>query len=280
MEVAGPQPSSPWMQSPGPWSPDPSSRPGKRARGGEAPNYHNGSPGPWASSPRLELAASPPRSRSPGPWRAAEPKAANLNFDCGSVGAALLLASQSSEVSQPLNKYQQQGSDAARVTQRYQTAAKRCRCHCRRCYLKIKLQSLLATAKAYWSMTTLERGHLLRALHQGTGHCPDEPGIRDTPGSHTAWQLCSQPVCLSVFAHLLGTSQNSIWKAVYCLPDLRALRQPVPSGQSQLVDFFFYELYNSAAEPLPDQPGTRLKAGSTARLLKMNQSIWWLRGAE
>jgi hypothetical protein len=57
----------------------------------------------------------------------------------------------------------------------------------------------------------------------------------------------------------LGTSSNAIRKYIQGMPDLRRHGRRVAPGtvvspQGQHVDFFFYELYCSAAEPLPEDP--------------------------
>ena len=75
------------------------------------------------------------------------------------------------------------------------------------------------------------------------------PASRRRPG--VEWQLCSQRVCFSNFAHLLGTHPRTIQKCIRGELDRRQLRgQSQPTPQSQIVDFFFYELYQSARHPV------------------------------
>lgn len=73
------------------------------------------------------------------------------------------------------------------------------------------------------------------------------------------WNLAGVKVCFNNFCALLGTSGPTIRKMIAGLPDLRRAVGPagkqLAAPQAQHVDFWFYELYQSAAEPLPEAPG-------------------------
>lgn len=248
----------PWAsESPGPWQ---EARPSKRRRG---PATETGSPGPW--SPAATQTTSDIHqdiSDSPGPWENDKVQPVNLNFELGSIGAALLDVSTRAEEARAQSKYERGGMDPDQVMNRYHSAGNYCRCQGGSCYRRVKVAALLATAKAFWTLPGGERGHLLRTLYYaaaGASPASSLESAKDRPQAH--WQLCSQTVCLAVFARLLGTTQASMWKSIYNTPDMRLERAPTPASQSRLVDFFFYELYNSAAEPLPDNPAGRLKPG-------------------
>jgi len=62
------------------------------------------------------------------------------------------------------------------------------------------------------------------------------------------WMLCGSRVCFSIFAHLLGTAPRTILKSIRGQIDGRQHRglHPGSAAQSQAVDFFFYELHQSA----------------------------------
>ena len=265
MNMAALDNQGPWDSSPNPWDRDSGCR--KKARKGLADESAlASSPGPWPGIHSPEPSQHQGIVSSPGPWEESEVQPANLNFDCGTIGAVLLDVSCRSEAARSFSKYEQGGMDPGRVAQRHRTAAQHCRCSGSSCHLKIAPASLQATATAFWTLKLEERAHLLRALHQATGQSLESDGIPKSSG-RVSWQLCSQPVCLAMFCHLLGTAQATLWKAIYNVPDLRALRAQPPAVQSQLVDFFFYELYNSAAEPLPEDPSSRLRPGLSARSL-------------
>ena len=78
----------------------------------------------------------------------------------------------------------------------------------------------------------------------------------------TTWNLGGSQVCLAVFVHLLGTSQRTLWNQIRAEPDGRRSRKNL-HAKSDAVEFFFYELYMSAAEPLPSDPKCRVRAGNT-----------------
>jgi hypothetical protein len=72
-------------------------------------------------------------------------------------------------------------------------------------------------------------------------------GARKPKAPSVEWTLCGHSVCFANFAHLLGTTQRTIRKAIRGDYDKRHLRGPqAPSSQVQVVEFFFYELYQSA----------------------------------
>jgi hypothetical protein len=82
------------------------------------------------------------------------------------------------------------------------------------------------------------------------------------------WHLCGKRVCFSNFCHLLGTSSPTVRKQLKGIPDGR--HTPRASGLSlkaRHVDFWFYELYHSAAEPLPIQPRKNHRS-------KVDSDVW------
>lgn len=63
-------------------------------------------------------------------------------------------------------------------------------------------------------------------------------------------------MCFAGWCRILGTCERTIWKYIRQCPDLRkqhagVLSAPRHHVQADLVDYFFHELYQSAAEPLP-----------------------------
>lgn len=141
------------------------------------------------------------------------------------------------------------------------------------CHKKLIFKSLQSTVAAFWGLNRQSQAHLLRTLH-GAAHGddagdPEMDGEGETAAKRkpTQWQLCGVSVCLKNFAYLLSLGQGTIAKMLKGLPDGRAASmRPGLYEKSHCVDFFFYELYHSAAEPLPcdgtKQQMTKLKAKS------------------
>jgi hypothetical protein len=142
-------------------------------------------------------------------------------------------------------------------------AGKVCRCGAqnRNCHQRISAAALTAVRACYWSLSLELRGHLLRSLYEAaqaeqqgsldldlaassssSGPESDVPVYRrQRPHCPpVTWQLCGHRVCFANFAHLLGTTERSIRKSIHSEPDHRHLKQQrEPSGQVQIVEFFF-----------------------------------------
>ena len=216
---------------------------------------------------------------SPGPWPApAGPHIANLSFVPGSAEAALLAAAamQQMRSNRRLTKYEREGMDPHFAQQRYNSASETCRCGREgRCHLKLKLTVLQELSRAYWTMDADERAHALRSIYQVSANFPASSWHEDAVhGGEKASRLCARwhlsgvRVCLANFTHLLGTTERTLWKQIQGIPDGRAARAiGGVAKQSQAVDFFFYELYMSAAEPLPTDPRDRRRPGLSAGAL-------------
>jgi hypothetical protein len=94
----------------------------------------------------------------------------------------------------------------------------------------------------------------------------------------TTWSLGGTQVCLANFAHLLGTTQRALWKHISGEPDGRH-NKVAAARQSQAVDFYFYELYMSAAESLPSDPAKRIRPGHTVDAdITFDNSPWYCVG--
>ena len=179
--------------------------------------------------------------------------------------------------------YQQRGADPDRVRARWTTGACKCAKVTTGCHRGIPIKALLGVCTVYWSMADDERAHLVRTCYMsalgvdvagGSGSVEGEEMRDDEQTKNSVkWNLCGVRVCYSNFLHLLGTSSRAIAKCIKGMPDMRRTMcdtpaRPRPAPRAQHVDFFFYELYQSAAEPLPD--------GSTARSseVTLNGSPW------
>jgi len=161
--------------------------------------------------------------------------------------------------------YEETGSDPDDVKRRLQNAS--CKCQGRPCHRAVKLKALIAVCQLFWGLAAEERAMLLRteycfARETGADEEEAEPQGEDAESSRmaaTEWHLCGAHVCFPMFCYLLRTGQHFVRKAIHGESDMRAvwiggekmpLRREAP--QTAAVDWFFQELYQSAAEPLPE----------------------------
>ena len=209
-----------------------------------------------------------------------------LDFNAGSAESAVrdVLSTQPPRATKA-TKFEQDGADATKVQIRWQTAGKSCRCGqaSGSCSRHVNLKRLQAACKEYWSIPALERAHLLRLLYeQQEGSEGSEVSSNDAQGElqlvAVQWHLCGKRACFSNFVRLLGTSQTSTRRAIHGVPDCRKSglsRQPLQSEPVQHVDWFFYELYQSTAEALPEEQGGKVqrKMSVDADIL-LDESPW------
>ena len=230
-----------------------------------------GSP-PKASRKRPTIGEPPKESRKrpkigepPKPSSAAD---VNLSTDIAVVRRQL-----TEDPSRKETSYQAKGADPAAVRVRLARAKCKCKLPEKPCHRAVALKSLQLVCTTFWSLPDLERANLIRSLYQSA--CSDSADEefanvegQEVPGAQgadkllkmkLAWRLCGKPVCFPMWTHLLGTSQNSIRNAIHGNPDMRrtevgSVSSPATrhAPQSGLVDIFFLELYQSAAEPLPE----------------------------
>jgi hypothetical protein len=282
--------------SPGPWgdlTPSKADKPRKADKSSKADK------GPWGETGAVVLDAGPwgntclasQGAQSSQPRKRARVLRAHrqvgLDFNAGSAESAVrdVLSTQLPRATEA-TKHEQNGADANKVQQRWQTAGRSCRCGkaAGTCSKHVNLKRLQAVCKEFWSIPAGERGHLLRILYeQQEGSEGSE--VSNIGGQRESlrlvavqWQLCGKRVCFSNFVHLLGTSQNSTRRAIHGAPDRRTSDlscRPVLSEQSQHVDWFFYELYQSTAEALPEeQCGKVQRKGSVDADILLDESPW------
>jgi hypothetical protein len=255
--------------SPGPWS-----KAGKRGE----PD----SPGPWA-----EALSTVKRSKgagaaklldppSPGPWPKPPSQNFDLSFAAGSAESMLRDVSRATSTSsRAFNKWEREGRDPLEARRRLDSAGHHCRCGKTRrgdsamgCCAGLAQASLAAVRAAFWSLSADERAHLVRTMyHTAAGFGESVWGSSAFRGtgseSHAAtkWHICGKRICFQVFCHLMGTSASTVLKMVHGVPDRRAHAMKGTSKATECVDFFFYETYLSAAEPLPSAPDERRRSG-------------------
>jgi hypothetical protein len=179
----------------------------------------------------------------------------DLSFSTGSAQWAIQEVSQQKERG-PRNVYEVRGASEADVEARRLTGNCRCSGLKTKCHVKVPMRALQTTCRVYWGLNEEERGHVLRMTYrQAQGGFEGEMSGEENElesRSCVQWHLAGVPVCFSNFCHLLGTSEPTVRKQLRGEMDGRRLREKsAPSVQAEHVDFFFYEIYHSAAEPLP-----------------------------
>ena len=213
----------------------------------------------------------------------------DVSFSLGSVEQILSGVSQATggkEGKKPATQAETSGRDLRTTAERIASAAKVCRCSKVKkkggCHTMIKPHALGHLRNAYWSLSADERSHLIRCLHeQAVGAWLTTPGQkRGKAQQRVKWGLSGQQVCFANFAHLLGHCQGTALKMIAGEPDGRAFRNKERGKQSEAVDFWFYELYMSSAEPMPKEPTLQGRAGLKGDSEVMFADVAWLRAGD
>ena len=143
------------------------------------------------------------------------------------------------------SKYAREGSDPAVIRKRYAKGA----CICKgkpACHMAVPISILDQICKLYWSVSDAEKAFLLHLWYA------DARGTEEAPVRKVAWWMHQSRLCFPNFCYLLGTSTRTVRKYLHTGSKTHsAERQARDSPQADRVDFFFMELYSSAAEPLP-----------------------------
>ena len=240
-----------------------------------------GSPGPWGRAPDAAAPDVPGVPRVPGG------SPANLTFAPGTAEGLLLQARLASEPEgRQLTKHEKAGLDHARVPGALAAAILQCRCR-RSCCKGLSQGVVAGIRQAYWTLRLSERAVLMQSLAFQAD--PGVPGATGVPGAQgplraavaagRRWRLAGAVLCFRSLCLLLGTTERSVLKLVRNVPD-RRLKDFCSSKRRHMaesyanrgkvspasaVDFFFYEIYMSAAEPLPKSKTQSWRPGMTRR---------------
>jgi len=249
--------------SPGPWA---------AARAAEA-----GSPGPWAKAPDAVAAGVPGVPGVP---------LASLTFAPGTADGLLLQARLAAEDGgHQQTKHERAGLDPARVPGAVAAAVHHCRCR-RSCCKALSPEVVAGIRQAYWTLRPAERAVLMQSLaFQADPRVPGVPGVSGAQGPLSAaraagrrWQMAGAVLCFRSLCLLLGTTERSVLKLVRNVPD-RRLKDFCSSKRRHMAESyanrgkvspasavdFFYEIYMSAAEPLPKSKTQSWRPGMTRR---------------
>lgn len=185
--------------------------------------------------------------------------------------------------------YSLAGADPDNVKNRLKHAS----CKCKRrlsCHKQVNLKELLTVCSMIWSISALERGMLLRNEYMAgqtldSKHEEDSTEATDVEGKRmrrTQWHLCRAPVCFPTFCHLLRMGPVFIRNSIHGVPNVKskvlgqdALAQPKKAPQTEAVDWFFQELYQSAAEALPEDPECAVRDGHKSQSSAGDDFIPW-----
>ena len=143
-----------------------------------------------------------------------------------------------------LNQYEQK---ARKESENAQRLSKPC-CKCR-CGMHINFQDLLAFNSCFYALTAEERGAVIRQSYWESqasdreGESPDKAVAR--------WHFLGSQVCVPRLCQLLQCAPNTLYGTyLEGKPDGR--KWNCPAGDPS-VDLFCLEVYNSAAETLPEE---------------------------
>lgn len=193
--------------------------------------------------------AAPP-DRLPGP---------SLNLSASTAGLQALASTANSQANRAKpTQIESLGADPDDVKRRLANAS----CVCKgSCHKAVKLKPLILLCQLFWSLSSVERGMLIRHEYMAAV-APEEDQNGTLSGEQlrkASWSLCGQAVCFPIFCSLLRTGEKTVRKYIAGALDgrksvLGGEHSPAPRNheRSDQVDWFFQELYQSAAEPLPE----------------------------
>ena len=205
------------------------------------------SEGPWGSDASDSDASDSDASDSEGPWgtNASEPpRKATGRLDAANILQRQHGVKEAGTARKP-TVYALRGTAAKNIKQRKEKG--KCHCDDRKCHTRVSIGALIAVCAAYWAMTDLERALVIQAMYAAAAGNTIEGG----PEIHRiAWFIGGVQVCFVNFCYLLGTGRNTIRNYVKGTWTPKVSHGRVKTV-GHFVDWFFIELYMSAAEPLP-----------------------------
>lgn len=134
-----------------------------------------------------------------------------------------------------------------------------CKCSKRTCFQQFKVKELKPLLNLWHNLADPSKISLLTALSHDLTESNSE-----TPEANSAleegrrrYSLCGKDVCFKAFAAILGHSERTLLKYISGQPDLRRSNSavtPRSKEQTMFCHMFFAELYQTAAEDLPEKP--------------------------
>ena len=151
------------------------------------------------------------------------------------------------EVASPTT-YAQEGASSKRVHTVFREGA--CQCGC---YLALSVGDVVAFCQRYHALTVECQSHLLKVAYDTAGGVLPTDRAEDV-ALHTEWHLLGHRVCVTALVKLLGIGRRTFYSRIAGSVDGRKLSVHVRDAlQGRIVDQFFFETYNSAAEHLAEE---------------------------
>jgi hypothetical protein len=210
--------------------------------------------------------------------------------------------------------YEKRGMDADKAPRALARALESCRCR-KPCCKSLPLDHVVGLRRSFWSVDSTERSILLQSLAceeaapsngRAARACAGEAdgasaadaedsGLLNKKRAATRmWRISGLTLCFKSFCLIFGVSEHTALRMVNHCIDRRARAFCQPRGALRArayvkrgkvspgaaVDFFFYEIYVSAAEPLPKAKGHGRKAGMKVDTEISYENSPWLRAGE
>ena len=116
-------------------------------------------------------------------------------------------------------------------------------------------ETLLAFCQDFWSLSMTEQWTLVRLAH---GDALKDNGREEkNVATRMPWYIGATRICFANFCHLLHKGRDTIRVWLNTSVEVGMALAPTQgrpldsSPQSEICDYFWMELYNSAAEPMP-----------------------------
>lgn len=121
---------------------------------------------------------------------------------------------------------------------------------CVSCETGFRLEEVAQFRNLFQHMNLEERSNLLNTCYT-TG--------KESDSTRVQWKLLGKRICLKRLCEVLGCSARTFVKAVHGEVDMR-FKNGRQCGEARIsVDQYFFELYNSAAEFLPEDPACKVE---------------------
>ena len=153
-------------------------------------------------------------------------------------------------------KYSEAGKNSDRIAGLLQLP---CKCSKRTCFQQFKFKEVKPLLNLWHGLADVSKISLLTALShdltESNTESPDDDSVLEE--GRRRYSLCGKDVCFKAFAAVLGHSERTLLKYISGQPDLRRSNNsvmPRSKDQTMFCHMFFAELYQTAAEDLPEKP--------------------------
>ncbi|CAK9027174.1 Uncharacterized protein (Fragment) [Durusdinium trenchii] len=153
-------------------------------------------------------------------------------------------------------KYSEAGKNSDRIAGLLQLP---CKCSKRTCFQQFKFKEVKPLLNLWHVLADVSKISLLTALShdltESNTESPDDDSVLEE--GRRRYSLCGKDVCFKAFAAVLGHSERTLLKYISGQPDLRRSNNsvmPRSKDQTMFCHMFFAELYQTAAEDLPEKP--------------------------